>query len=409
MEKATYKTDELEIKRMFNNFLLRIKRTKVEYVRNLINEINWNDRFIAIKGPRGCGKTTFLHQYIKQNFALNESIIYVSLDDVFFSNNRLIDFVDDFVANGGTHLFLDEVHKYPTWSLELKSIYDNHIDLKIIFTSSSVLEIYKGSADLSRRVVAYDMEALSFREFILLNNGINLPIISLPDLLKNHIALALSISEKIKIIPAFKNYLEHGVYPFFTEGSSSYLHKLGNTVNLILETDLPAVYNMEYKNVFKLKKLLHFLAVSGPYKPDITKLAAQLEISRNTLLAFLNYLHTAKLINLLKTDKGAESILTKPEKIYLNNTNLMHALAGEPNDIGAVREVFFFNQLAVKHTVRFTPTGDFLIDNKFLFEVGGKNKTFNQIKDLTNAYLAIDGVELGMGNKIPLWMFGFSY
>ena len=169
MEKVNYKTDELEIKRMFNNFLLRIKRTKVEYVRNLINEINWNDRFIAIKGPRGCGKTTFLHQYIKQNFALNESIIYVSLDDVFFSNNRLIDFVDDFVANGGTHLFLDEVHKYPTWSLELKSIYDNHIDLKIIFTSSSVLEIYKGSADLSRRVVAYDMEALSFREFILLN------------------------------------------------------------------------------------------------------------------------------------------------------------------------------------------------------------------------------------------------
>jgi predicted AAA+ superfamily ATPase len=394
---------------MFNNFLLRIKRTKLDYTRNLIDEINWNDRFIAIKGPRGCGKTTFLHQYIKKNLPIGNHIIYVSLDDVFFSNNRLIDFVDDFVTNGGTHLFLDEVHKYPTWSLELKSIYDNHADLKIVFTSSSVLEIYKGSADLSRRLMAYDMEALSFREYLLLNHGIDLPIIPLNELIKNHIGLAVSITEKTKIIPAFKNYLEFGVYPFFMEGSNSYSHKLGNTVNLILETDLPAVFNIEYKNVFKLKKLLHFLAVSGPYKPDITKLSAQLEISRNTLLAFLHFLHTAKLFNLLKTDKGAESILTKPEKIYLNNTNLMYALAGEPTDIGAVREVFFFNQLAAKHKVRYTPTGDFLIDNNLFFEVGGKTKTFNQIKDLKNAYLAIDGVELGMGNKIPLWMFGFSY
>jgi predicted AAA+ superfamily ATPase len=328
---------------------------------------------------------------------------------VYFTNNRLIDFVDDFVANGGTHLFLDEVHKYPTWSPELKSIYDNHTDLKIIFTSSSVLEIYKGSADLSRRVVVYDLEALSFREYLVLSEGLSISPISMDDLLKNHIEIAMGITDKIKIIPAFKRYLEHGVYPFFTEGTSSYSHKLANTVNLILETDLPAVFNMEYKNVFKLKKLLHFLATSGPYKPDITKLAAQLEISRNTLLLFLNYLHTAKLINLLKTDKGSESILTKPEKIYLNNSNLMHALAGEPKEIGAVREVFFFNQMATKNVVRYTPIGDFLVNNKYTFEVGGKNKTFNQVKDLKDAYLAIDGVELGMGNKIPLWMFGMFY
>ena len=406
---GTYKTDELEIKRMFNNFLLRIKKTKLDFTRPLLNEINWNNRFIAIKGARGCGKTTLLHQYIKANLTINDSVIYVSLDDVYFTNNRLIDFVDDFVANGGTHLFLDEVHKYPTWSPELKSIYDNHIDLKIIFTSSSVLEIYKGSADLSRRVVVYDLEALSFREYLVLGEGLSISSISMDDLLKNHIEIAMGITDKIKIIPAFKRYLEHGVYPFFIEGTSSYSHKLANTVNLILETDLPAVFNMEYKNVFKLKKLLHFLATSGPYKPDITKLAAQLEISRNTLLLFLNYLHTAKLINLLKTDKSSESILTKPEKIYLNNSNLMHALAGEPKEIGAVREVFFFNQLAVKNVVRYTPIGDFLVNNKYTFEVGGKNKTFNQVKDLKDAYLAIDGVELGMGNKIPLWMFGMFY
>jgi hypothetical protein len=317
--------------------------------------------------------------------------------------------VDDFVANGGTHLFLDEVHKYPTWSSELKSVYDNHSDLKIIFTSSSVLEIYKGSADLSRRLVAYDMDVLSFREFLLLSEGLDLPIIPLPKLLENHIDFAIEITEKIKIIPALKRYLEFGVYPFFMESTNSYSHKLSNTVNLILETDLPAVFNMEYKNVFKLKKLLHFLAVSGPYKPDITKLAAQLEVSRNTLLQFLNYLHTAKLINLLKTDKGSESILTKPEKIYLNNTNLLHALAFEPTNIGTVREIFFFNQMAVKNTVKYTPTGDFLVNDQYIFEVGGKTKTFNQIKELNNAFLAIDGVEMGMGNKIPLWMFGFSY
>lgn len=409
MTKGVYKTDEQEIKRMFNNFLVRIRRTRLEYVRYLNEQINWNDRFIGIQGARGCGKATLLHQHIKQNLLLNEQVIYVSLDDVYFTNNRLIDFVDDFVANGGTHLFLDEVHKYPNWSPELKSIYDNHADLHIVFTSSSVLEIHKGKADLSRRVVVYHLEALSFREFLVLDEGIELEPFSLAELLKHHPEIAVDVTSKTKVLPAFKRYLAHGAYPFFLEGTGSYLHKLGSAVNLALETDLPAVFNMEYRNVFKLKKLLHYLAVAGPYKPDITKLAAQMEVSRNTLLQFLNYLNAAGLINLLKTDKGSERILTKPEKVYLNNTSLMHALAGEPRDIGAVREVFFFNQVAAGHKVGYTPSGDFLVDEKYTFEVGGKNKGFEQVKGVKNAYLAVDGAETGIGNRIPLWLFGFMY
>ena len=409
MASVPFKTDELEYNRMYANFLSRVKKTKTDLVRYLYADIDWSNRLIGVKGPRGCGKTTLLHQYIKLNLPLNETVNYVSLDDVYFASNRLIDFVDDFVSHGGTHLFLDEVHKYPHWSPELKSCYDNHPDLKIVFTSSSVLEIHKGTADLSRRAVVYDLEAMSFREFLNLSEGLDLLPISLDELVKNHISLATDITSKIKILPAFKKYLEHGVYPFFTESVNTYGMKLAGTVNLALETDLPAVFNIEYKNVFKLKKLLHYLAVTGPYKPDITKLAAQLEVSRNTVLQFLHYLSTAKLINLLKTDKGNERILTKPEKVYLNNTNLMYALAGIPTDVGAMREVFFFNQVMVKHAVGYTPTGDFWVDHKLTFEVGGKNKTFTQVKNIKQAYLAIDGVETGLGNKIPLWMFGLMY
>ncbi|OYU96533.1 MAG: AAA family ATPase [Bacteroidetes bacterium B1(2017)] len=409
MDTIPYKTDESEIKRMYNNFVQRVRKTKTEFVRYLMPTINWEDRFIAIRGARGCGKTTLLHQYIKLNLNLDQSIIYVSLDDVYFSNNRLIDFVDDFVLHGGTHLFLDEVHKYPSWSNELKSIYDNHSELKIVFTSSSVLNINKGSADLSRRVVVYDMDAMSFREFMNLSEGSSVSVLSLNDLLKNHLSIANEILMGRKVIPAFKNYLDYGAYPFFIEGTSSYAGKLAAIVNLTLETDLPAVFNMEYRNVFKLKKLVQYLAVSGPYKPDITKLAAQLEVSRNTLLLFLSQLDSAHLLKLLKTDKGNESILTKPEKVYMNNSNLMNALSAAPADIGAIREVFFFHQMGVKHKVTYTPVGDFFIDDQFTFEVGGKNKTFSQIKQIKQSYIAIDGVETGMGNKIPLWMFGLLY
>ena len=406
---GTYKTNEEEFKRLHRSFLLTIKNTRLTFRRYLTESIDWSNRFIAIRGARGCGKTTFLYQYIKTHLPLNEEVIYANLDDIYFTTHRLIDFAEDFVINGGKYLFLDEVHKYPTWSLELKTIYDTYHDLKIIFTSSSILEVYKGNADLSRRLVCYDMEGLSFREFLLLEKGISLKKIPLEEIIKNHIAIAMEITADIKIIPLFRNYLEYGHYPFFMESKMSYHAKLANTINLILETDLPAINKIEYGNIYKLKKLLSYLAMNGPYKPDITKLSGQIEVSRNTLLLFLDYLKSSKAVNLLKTDKSNESVYTKPEKVYLHNTNLLFAIGGDVTDTGVMREIFFFNQLSAKHKVGYTEKGDFLVNNKYTFEIGGKKKGFEQVKEIKESFIAADGIEVGYKEKIPLWLFGLMY
>ncbi|MDX2188784.1 MAG: AAA family ATPase [Bacteroidota bacterium] len=406
---GVFKTNEDEFRRLYNTFLFRLRKTKMDLVRYFEHEVDWNNRFIAVRGARGCGKTTFLFQYIKNHLPLNDSILYVSLDDLYFTTHRLIDFADDFVMNGGTHLFLDEVHKYPTWSLELKTIYDTYDELKIIITSSSILEIYKGNADLSRRMICYDMEGLSFREYLHWEHNLKIDKIPLNDLVSNHVSLAMEITSKIKIIPAFKDYLQYGYYPYFKEGKSLYHQKLSNTVSLSLEVDLPAIHSITYANVYKLKRLLSFLAMNGPYKPDITKLSGQLEVSRNSLLSFLDYLKGAKVLNLLKTEKGNESIMTKPEKVFLNNTNLMYAIGADVTDIGAIRETFFFNQLAAKNKVGYSEAGDFKVNEKYTFEIGGKSKDSSQIKGIADAYLGIDGIELGMGNRVPLWMFGLTY
>ncbi len=408
MDNLVFKTDKNEIDRLFAFSNMRIRDYTLDFVRYL--EVDEEDRFIAIRGARGCGKTTFLHQLIKKNYTLDGSVIYINLDDVYFSNHRLIDFVEDFVLLGGKYLFLDEVHKYPTWSLELKTIYDTYSKLKIVFTSSSILEVYKGEADLSRRLVNYDMEGLSFREFLAFEKGLKIPRISLDEITKNHVDICNDITSKIKIMPAFKDYLLYGYYPYFKESKKKYHEKLVNTVKLILEVDLPAsIKKIEYENIFKLRKLLIYLAMNGPYKPDITKLSAQLEISRNSTLHFLSYLSSAKTINLLKGDKNNESVYTKPEKVLLNNTNLVYALGADVNNLGAIREIFFMNQLSATNKVGHTPIGDFLVNDSFLFEIGGKRKTFDQLKDVPNSFVAADDVEIGMGNKIPLWLFGMTY
>jgi predicted AAA+ superfamily ATPase len=406
---AGYKTNEEEFGRLFNNFLTKIKNTKTEFVRYLEMGIDWNNRFIALRGARGCGKTTFLYQYIKRNLKLDESVIYVNLDDLYFTTHRLIDFTEDFVTHGGKYLFLDEVHKYPNWSLELKTIYDTYDDLRITFTSSSILELYKGNADLSRRLVCYDMEGMSFREFLKFEHGFVIEKIPLKNILSNHITIAMELTGKIKMLPAFNEYLTLGYYPYYKENKTAYHGKLANTVNLMIEIDLPAIHSITYTNVYKLKKLVSYLAMNGPYKPDITKLSGQLEVSRNSLLAFLDYLKNAKILNLLKTDKGNESIMTKPEKVYMNNTNLMYALGSDTTNVGAIREAFFFSQLNVNHKVTYTEIGDFLIDDAYTFEVGGKNKSMKQIKEVKNSYVVYDGTEMGFENKIPLWVFGLMY
>lgn len=408
MDEMIFKTNKNEIERLFAFSNMRIRTYDLEFVRYL--EIDPEDRFICLKGARGCGKTTFLHQFIKKNHALDGSVIYVNLDDIYFSNHRLIDFVEDFVLMGGKYLYLDEVHKYPTWSKELKTIYDTYANLKITFTSSSILEVYKGEADLSRRLVSYEMEGLSFREFLEFDKGLKFPTYTLDEITKKHIEICENMTSKLKIIPAFNDYLLYGYYPFFIESKKKYHEKLINTTKLILEVDLPAsILKIEYSSVYKLRKLLLYLAMNGPYKPDVSKLSAQIEISRTTLLHFIDYLRSAKLIHVLKGDKNNESIFTKPEKIFLNNTNLVYALGADSHDIGAIREIFFMNQLSAKHKIGYTPVGDFLVNDAISFEIGGKRKTFDQLKNVSNSFVAADDIEIGIGNKIPLWLFGMMY
>lgn len=394
---------------IYSRFLGKMANVKLNFERETVTAVDWSDRMVCIRGPRGCGKTTFVLQYIKKNFKLDGSVLYVSLDDLYFSTHSLLAFAEDFVSFGGTHLFLDEIHKYANWSIELKNIYDSCPELKVVLTGSSILEINKGKADLSRRVVTYDMSGLSFREFLKLEAGLKLEVFSLEDILARHLEISMMVTEKCKPLPLFHNYLTYGYYPYFLENKNTYAIKLGNTANLILETDLPALYPIEYGNIIKLKKLLGLLSSIGPYKPDINKLSGQVEVSRNTLLHFLMYLKEACLLNLLKDADKGESILTKPEKVYLHNTNLAYAFGANTADTGMMREVFFLNQVSAKYPVHHTKVGDFKVAGKYLFEVGGKGKTFDQIKGLPNSYIAVGEIEHGFGSKIPLWMFGLLY
>ena len=350
-----------------------------------------------------------LLQYIKENLLLDESVLYASLDNLYFQTHTLTDLADKFVRQGGKYLFLDEVHKYANWSVELKNIYDNHASLKIVFTGSSLLEIYRGDADLSRRAITYEMHGLSLREFLWLEQDVRLPTYLLADILQHHVAIAQEVTSAIKPIPAFRHYLTYGYYPFFVEHPASYAQRLATVVNLILESDLPAVQKIDYTTINKLKKLLYIIATTAPFKPNIAKLSERIATSRDATLRYLDYLARAHVINLLRNDTEGISYLTKPKKIFLNNPNLMYALASERVEMGNLRETFFYNQLHQEHAVSFGKVGDFVVDKKYTFEVGGRSKTTAQIKGINNAYIVADNTEVGFRNKIPLWLFGFLY
>ncbi len=397
------------MEKLFEIFVRKIQETPLAFRRYLLNAIDWNERLIAIKGARGVGKTTLLLQYIRENFDLDESVLYVSLDNLYFQTHTLVDLADEFVRQGGQFLFLDEVHKYPTWSVELKNMYDNHSTLKVVFTGSSMLEIYRGNADLSRRALTYEMHGLSLREFLWLDQNVQLPVYSLEEILQHHVALAQDILAVVKPIPVFRNYLTYGYYPFFAENRTSYQQRLTTVVNLILETDLPAIQKVDYTTINKLKKLLYIIATAAPFKPNIAKLSERIATSRDATLRYLDYLKRAHVISLLRNDTEGISYLTKPEKIFLNNTNLMYALASERVETGNLRETFFYNQLYQAHAVSFGKVGDFVVDKKFTFEVGGRNKSYAQLKGVEQAYVVADDIEVGFKDKIPLWLFGFLY
>ena len=397
------------MEKLFIKHRKKINQIDLAYVRGVINQIIWKDRLIGIKGARGVGKTTLILQYIKSHFRFGEDNLYVSLDDVYFSGNSLIDFTENFVQNGGKYLFLDEVHRYKNWAQELKNIYDDFPDLKIVFTGSSILDIVKAKADLSRRAVLYNIFGLSFREYLLFTRNISLNKFSLEEILHNHENITDTVINQIKPLPEFKKYLQSGYYPFFMEYPETYHSRLEQVVNLVLETDIPAMKSVNLEGITKLKQLLYVISTSVPFKPNIQKLSEKTGISRNSLVYYLNYLEEAQILHLLYKDTKGVSLLQKPEKIYLDNTNLIHTISYQIANLGNERETFFMNQLSQNHTVTYSDKSDFLIDNKYTFEIGGKNKTNKQIKNIQNSYLAIDNIEYGHKNKIPLWLFGFLY
>jgi len=395
---------------LFELFYRELKKIDLSFQRYLADEIDWDGKLSAITGARGAGKTTMMLQHIKKTFGNSpKDALYVSLDNIWFSGNRLYDLANNFEKFGGKYLFIDEVHKYENWSQEIKNIYDSFSDLKVVFTGSSMLEVYRGNADLSRRAVHYVLQGLSFREFLVYDQDIKFEKFTLEDILHNHIEIAGAINGKIRPLPLFNAYLKQGYYPYYKIDKRFYLSKLANTVNLILENDLPAVETIEMYSIRKIKRLLWMISQSVPFTPNITDLAAALGVSRNSLLNYLTILERGELINLLKSSSKGINTLAKPEKIYLNNTNQIYALDPNKPNIGNLRETFFFNQLKVTGEVTSASKTDFTVNGQYTFEVGGKNKGHEQITGLKNAFLALDNLEYGFGNKIPLWLFGMLY
>lgn len=387
-----------------------IQNQELTFIRSLSDKIDWKDRLIGILGARGTGKTTLLIQHIKQHFGIGTQAVYLSLDDIYFTSNRLIDFAERFRQQGGKALFLDEVHKYPDWAREVKNIYDFYKDLNIVFTGSSVMDLIRQNADLSRRAVQYELTGLSYREFLKFSGIANLPSFSLSDLFSRHEEIATDLSAGFKPLQHFNDYLVFGYYPFFAENQRTYPIRLEQVIRLVIETDLQFVEGFDPHNSRKIYQLLYILATNVPFKPNISKLSEKIGIHRNTLTQYLHYLDKARLINSLTATGKSISTLQKPDKIFLENTNLHYTLSPDKVDRGTLRESFFLNQIVnAGHSITLPLKGDFVVDEKFTVEIGGRGKTSDQIVDISDAWVVADEIEIGAWNKIPLWLFGLLY
>jgi hypothetical protein len=395
---------------LFRKYIQKVQQVDTNYIRSFISEVNWNARLIGIKGARGVGKTTLLLQYIKLNFSKNvEEALYVSLDSFAFKEKTLVGLADEFVRNGGKYLFLDEVHKYANWAQELKNIYDDHAELKVVFTGSSLLEILNSRADLSRRAIVYHMQGLSFREYLALETGEKFDTIALEDLLKDHLKIANAITSKVKPFRYFERYLKQGYYPFYKEEPALYEQRIEEVINMMLEIELPLLRGVDIGLVSKIKQLLAIISESVPFIPNVATLSQKMGMHRTTLMTYLHYLGEVGLtINLQKEAKGSVR-LQKPAKIYLENTNLMFTLSPSNTNMGNARETFFANQVGYKNKLNYHEKTDFLVNNQYAFEIGGKDKSKKQLVGVANAFIAADAMEVGYQNKIPLWLFGFLY
>lgn len=400
--------EQAEIQPLYDSYHRKIAKIDLRFKRYLYSQINWKARIISIKGARGAGKTTMLLQHILENYEVIDQTLYASLDNLWFATHSLMELVDWADRHGISRLYLDEVHRYELWSQSLKNIYDDYPDMSIVYTSSSLLVLDNATVDMSRRQTPYTLYGLSFREYLELEGIFKTEAISLDDVLMHHVKKAMNIVGRIKVAPLFEAYLAHGYYPFYRESLEDFPSRLRETVTVVIDSDLPAVENVTYETLQKTKKLLMIISEHVPFEPTMSELWRQLSTDNESGLKMLYALDKAQVLALLTAKTNNYKSLSKPDKIFLSNPNLMHVLCPKV-DKGNERETFFISQLRVLHDVRYPKQGDFLIDNKFLFEVGGKNKTFEQIADVPNSYLAVDDTEVGSGCRIPLWMFGFLY
>ena len=400
--------EQAELQPLYDSYHRKIARIDLRFKRYLYGQINWKARIISIKGARGVGKTTMLLQHILENYEDIDQTLYASLDNLWFATHSLMDLVDWADRHGITRLYLDEVHRYEGWSQALKNIYDDYPDMSIVYTSSSLLVLDNASVDMSRRQTPYTLYGLSFREYLELEGIFKTDSIPLDEVLTHHVKKAMDIVGSIKVAPLFEAYLSHGYYPFYRESLEDFPSRLRETVTVVIDSDLPAVKNVTYETLQKVKKLLMIISEHVPFEPKISELWRQLSTDNESGLKMLYALDKAQVLTLLTAKTRNYKSLTKPDKIFLGNPNLMHVLCPKV-DKGNERETFFISQLRVLHDVRYPKQGDFLIDGKHLFEVGGKGKSFEQIADVPDSYLAVDDTEVGSGSRIPLWLLGFLY
>ncbi len=406
----------MDFTQLFNIQERLLSNLKYKEKRYLYDSIDWDSRALLIVGQRGVGKTSMMLQYLKENFLKTQKALYISVDNPFFKNVSLYEFALDFEKYGGEALFIDEIHKLSDWATHIKSIYDS-TNLKMLISGSSMIQISAQESDLSRRVRVYRLANLSFREYLLFTHGIKFDSVTLEELFENHIEITSNILSEIKPFTYFDDYLRAGCYPFVIDRKNDYSHLLINIINQILEVDLPYVANINFNQIDKIKKLIYLISTSVPLLPNISKLSQAVGVSRPTMSEYLHYLELGSLINSVNYQARGYGVVSKPDKIFMYNTNLMKAIANNTNK-GTQRETFFVNQIKsayynesrlIDDTILLSKNGDFKLLNNYIVEIGGKNKSFEQIKDMPNSFVVADDIEIGFKNKIPLWLFGFLY
>jgi len=392
---------------LLENSALYISSAEAKHKRYFYDLIDHTDKLVGIVGARGVGKTTYILNYLKTLPLALHKKLYMSADSIVFANTSLLEIAKEFSAKGGEVLAVDEIHKYKNFEIELKQIYDM-LDLRVIFSGSSAIELEHAKADLSRRAILYRVQGLSFREFLMFKTGTRLNHYKLGEILVSHTDIAFEIKQEVKPLAFWGEYLRYGYYPFYFENPTKYPIKLNETINTAIEVDIPSIFKIKYEYIVNLKKLVTLICNSEPFKLNIKELSGKIGIDRDTLYVYFDYLDRGKILNVIRSKSKGDNIFTKPDKVYLNNPNLNYSYCDDAS-MGTIRETIFATLLRAEHLLRIPKEGDFLVDEKYLFEIGGKKKSFKQIKDIPDSYVAADEIEIGFGNKIPLWLFGFLY